>query len=164
MRVDHTAWDTYVGGAGGDLLAGEGGQVPGVDGRVGLDHLGGTEGPAGAAVSLVLHVAHGSLVSPVNRLGQIFGSLHSETLHAAGDDGSFLKNTKYQPFYPHHPHHLTNLVSSHVEGLELALGEVAELVDSHGPAGSGLVVLLGLLQVLRENIESPLVLRPGVEG
>merc|ERR1712018_1038711 len=115
-----------VGGAGGDLLAGEGGQVPGVYGRVGLDHLGGAESPAGAAASLVLHLAHGSLISPVNRLGQIFGSLHSETLHAAGHDGSFL-------------------VSSHVEGLELGLCEVAKLVDSHRPAGSGLVVLLVLL-------------------
>ena len=49
-------------------------------------------------------------------------------------------------------------LTSHVEGLELGLSEVAELVDGHGPAGAGLVVLLILLQVLRENVESPLVL------
>ena len=131
-----------VGGAGGHLLAGECRQVPGVDGGVGLDHLGGAEGPAGAAGALVLHLAHSSLVSPVHRLGQVLGSLDSETLQAAGDDGSLL-------------------VSSHVVGLELSFSQVAELVDCHRPAGPGLVVLLILLQVLRENCESPQVLRPG---
>ena len=138
-----TATGESVGGAGGHLLAGQGGQVPGVDGGVGLDHLGGAESPAGTAGSLVLHLAHSSLVSPVHGLGQISGSLHSEALQAAGHDGCLL-------------------VASHVVGLELSLRQVAELVDSHRPAGAGLVVLLILLQVLRENVVSPQVLRPGV--
>ena len=34
------------------------------------------------------------------------------------------------------------LVAAHVEGVELVLGEVGELVDCHLPAGAGPVVLL----------------------
>ena len=139
-----TATGESVGGAAGDLLGRQDGQVVGGDGGVGLDHLGGAESPARAAGSLVLDRGDGSLLPPVNRGGQVLGSLHGQTLHAGGG------------------HHGGLLVAAHVEGLELGLSEVTELVDGHLPGGSGLVVLFILLQVLREDVESSLMLRPSI--
>ena len=55
-----------VGCAGGDLLGGEGGELPSSDERIGLDYLGGGKGPAGAALSLVLDGRDGALLPPVH--------------------------------------------------------------------------------------------------
>ena len=52
------------------------------------------------------------------------------------------------------------LVSAHVEALKLRLCEVSELGDSQPPGGPGQVVLLVLLQVLREDGKSSILLCP----
>ena len=141
-----TATGESVRSAAGHLLGGQDGQVVGADGGVGLDHLGGAESPARAAGSLILDRGDGSLLPPVNRGGQVLGSLHSQTFHAGGG------------------HHGGLLVAAHVESVKLGLGEVTELVDSHLPGGSGLVVLFILLQVLREDVKSSLMLRPSIRN
>ena len=63
----NTSAGERVGGAGGYLLRGQSGQAAGSDGGVGLNHLGGGERPAGAALALVLHRRHDALLPPARR-------------------------------------------------------------------------------------------------
>ena len=107
----NTSAGERVGGAGGYLLRGKGGQAAGRDGGVGLNHLGGGERPAGSALSLVLDVSDGSLLSPVHGGWQVLDGLPFV------DMGRGLGVSQ-------------SLVSSKVLALELRISEVRKLVDS----------------------------------
>jgi hypothetical protein len=124
-----------VGGAGGDLLGGEGRQAVGGEEGVGLDHLGGGEGPAGAALSLVLDSGDGALLPPVNMLGEVLDGGHLE-VGAGGRVGGG-----------------EGLVSSKGLGLELGISEIRKLVQSHSVGSAGLVVRVHLRNILRKHIE-----------
>merc|ERR1719369_841914 len=129
-----TATEEWVGCAGGDLLGGQDREAAGGDLDVGLDHLSGSESPAGATLALVLDRSDCSLLPPVHGVGQVqvdwLGSLHG-----GGGWGGGL------------------LVTSQVVGSELCLGQVTELVDSHLVGEPRLaVVLVDLLDILLEDI------------
>ena len=57
-----------------NLLWRKDGETAGGNGGIGLDHLGGGEGPAGAALALVLHGGDDPLVAPVHGVGQGLGA------------------------------------------------------------------------------------------
>merc|ERR1712083_252118 len=105
-----------VGSAGGHLLSGELRQISSLNGGVGLDHLGCAEGPAAAALSLVLDIGNSALVPPVNGVGELTAGLGLEG--GRWGSGAALG-------------HL--LVSTGHLGLKLGLREVRELIDSHVP-------------------------------
>jgi len=124
-----------------ELLLGEGEELSGLDEVVSLDGGGGREGPAGSALSLVLHGVDGSLGSPVDGVGEVLGVEDGGLGELKGGGG---------------------LVSE--ESLVLEVGHGGELVVSDGEGVLGGVDLLDLLVLLGELLESEVVLLGGSEG
>ena len=85
------------------------GQGTASNGSVGLNHFCGTEGPAGATMSLVLDIGDGSFCSPVNLCRKVLGWLRN---------GRKVSSIGWKVFVP-----------TGVHCLEFIFCNVAELVD-----------------------------------
>ena len=125
-------------GAVNELLLREGEELTGGNLVGTLERAGGREGPAGAALALVLHGGDGTLVDPIE--GSLGGL--GEDLGLSGER-VVLDATK--------------------DGLVLGLGPVGELVVAGAPAGARLVVLVDPVVGVGEVLEAHVELLDGLE-
>ena len=125
-------------GALDELFLGEGNKGAGGKEVSTLHGTGGGESPAGTALSLVLDGGDGTLGSPVDGVGEVLGG---ELLDGVG---------------------LLHVSLVAIHGSSLFGSVVSELVDTDSPGVAvGRVVLFNELEVLREVVESVLVLAMG---
>ena len=106
---------------------------------IGLHHLSGGKSPTASTLALVLHRAHHSFFSPVDRGGQV-PSRDCGTRGISGQDSR-----------------VGSLYSTQVEASELLLGEIRKLCHSRAVAGL-CPGQLQLLQIGGEDLEPGLLL------
>ena len=131
--------------AGHELLLRQGGQGVAREEPLALDATGGREGPAGAALALVLDGGHGTVLAPV--LGLARGGLDLLLGHDGGRALDLLR--------------LGVDGLGVVAGLELGLAQVGELVGAELGVGVHQLELARLAHVLSEDLEAASLLGVG---